>query len=227
MTSPTIAENLKSVLDEIGPAVSLVAVSKTHPASVVQEAYDAGQRIFGENKVQELLAKQPVLPEDIHWHLIGHLQSNKIKFIAPFISLIHSVDSHKLLEAISAAALRNSRVIDCLLQVHIAEEESKFGFDRGELWQMLDSLRDHPLAGVRIRGLMGMATFTDDMNQVRREFAGLRSLWAETRHEFFPDDRSFDQLSMGMSGDYRIAIEEGSTMVRIGTRIFGSRSLKK
>lgn len=218
-----IADNLNVIRRDIGDQVRLVAVSKNHPVESVREAYLAGQRIFGENRVQEILSKQPFLPQDVEWHMIGHLQTNKVKFIAPFISMIESVDSVKLLAEISIQALKHHRVIDCLLQVFIATEESKFGFDEEELTSLLVNFNEKPFPGVRIRGLMGMATFTDDADRIRKEFRGLKSLSDKLKAEFFSEDQSFDQLSIGMSGDYEIAIEEGSTMVRIGTKIFGFR----
>jgi len=218
-----IAHNLQFVRRETGDRVTLVAVSKTHPVEAVLEAYQCGQRIFGENRVQEILAKQPLLPADIQWHMIGHLQTNKVKLIAPFISMIQSVDSSRLLAEISEQGMKNNRVIDCLLQIFIASEETKFGLDESELISLLSSLRHTPLNGIRIRGLMGMATFTDDQELVRHEFRQLKSLFDRVKSEYFNGIPSFNEISMGMSGDYLIAIEEGSTSVRIGTRIFGSR----
>ncbi len=219
----SIKENLDEIRNELRASIRLVAVSKNHPVESIMEAYRAGQRIFGENRVQEILTKQPSLPADIEWHMIGHLQSNKVRFIAPFISMIHSVDSRKLLQEISLQANKYHRIIDCLLQVHIATEETKFGFNRDELIRMLCDLTSHPLPGIRIRGLMGMASFTDDTRLVRQEFHGLRILFEEIGGTFFTDLDGFNELSIGMSGDYPIAAEEGSTLVRIGTRIFGSR----
>lgn len=219
----TIAASLEALRREIGDRVTLVAVSKTHPPELIMEAYQAGQRVFGENRVQELAAKQPLLPADIEWHLIGHLQTNKVKYIAPFVGMIQSVDSWKLLEEISASALRHNRVIDCLLQIYIATEESKFGLDEAEAEEILKQLEANPLPGVRIRGVMGLATFTDDEERIRNEFRGLKSLFERLKDVYYNEYEAFDQLSFGMSSDYRIAVEEGSTMVRIGTRIFGSR----
>ena len=199
--------------------VTLVAVSKTKTVEEIKEVYDLGQKDFGENYVQELTEKQSELPKDIRWHFIGHLQSNKVKQIAPFVHLIQSVDSLKLLQEINKQAKKINRVIDCLLQVHIAQEETKFGFDEHELTQILATISDSPLANIRIRGLMGMASFTDDMKKVRNEFGCLRSIFNElTTH-----NSQLTILSMGMSGDYQIAIEEGTTMVRIGSLIFGAR----
>jgi len=219
----SIAQSLNEIRRETGDRVTLVAVSKNHPVEAILEAYRAGQRVFGENRVQELVAKQPVLPPDIHWHLIGHLQTNKVKQIASFVSMIQSIDSLKLLTEASIQAQKNRRVIDCLLQIFIASEETKFGLDEEEVNDLLNRIRQNPLPGIRIRGLMGMATFTGDMVQVRREFKGLKTLFEKLKAEFFPEDHQFDQLSFGMSGDYLIAIEEGSTIIRIGTKIFGSR----
>ncbi|MFA6125807.1 MAG: YggS family pyridoxal phosphate-dependent enzyme [Bacteroidales bacterium] len=218
-----IEQNLIDVRFGIPERVMLVAVSKNHPVNSLKEAYVAGQRVFGENKVQEIIAKRPFLPSDIEWHMIGHLQTNKVKQIAPFISLIQSVDTGKLLFEISKQAERCNRVIDCLLQVYIAQEETKFGFDEKELAILFQELKHQPLPGVRICGLMGMATFTDDEQQIRNEFKGLNGLFLKIKREFFAQSHSFSHLSMGMSGDFKIAIEEGSTIVRIGTKIFGSR----
>jgi PLP dependent protein len=221
----SIPIQLQKIGAELAPfPCSLIAVSKTHPVEKIQEAYAAGQRLFGENKVQELVEKHPKLPADIEWHLIGHLQRNKVKYIAPFVGLIHSVDSLKLLEEIDKQAARHHRIIDCLLQVHIAEEETKFGFDAAELLEMLQSENMRVLHHVRIVGLMGMATFTDNSEQVRKEFRGLKSLWDSIKKEMLPPNTIMKELSMGMSGDYKIALEEGSTLVRIGSAIFGTRN---
>ncbi|HZY79410.1 MAG TPA: YggS family pyridoxal phosphate-dependent enzyme [Cyclobacteriaceae bacterium] len=217
----SIKRNIEIFTSELG-TTRLIAVSKTHPAEVVQEAYDAGQRIFGENKVQEMQGKYEVLPKDIQWHLIGHLQSNKVKYIAPWVSLIHSVDSAKLAAEIDKQGKKVGRVIPCLLQVFIAREESKFGFDRNELLEFLEAGAAR-LEGMRIEGLMGMASLTDDREQIRREFRGLRTLFEEIKRSKLPSNVQMKDLSMGMSGDYKIAVEEGSTMVRIGTAIFGKR----
>jgi len=217
----SVAENLKSISKTIPAHVQLVAISKTKPAEVVMEAYHAGQRVFGENKVQEMVAKYEVMPKDIQWHLVGHLQTNKVKYIAPFVSLIHSVDSQKLLEAIDKEAAKKGRVLDCLLQVHIAQEETKFGFDRDELLALVNSGALASFTHVRVVGLMGMASFTDDRSQVRKEFRGLHQLFLEMQPIF---GLQFTRLSMGMSGDYVLAIEEGSTMVRVGSSIFGERN---
>ncbi|TWW00049.1 YggS family pyridoxal phosphate-dependent enzyme [Chitinophaga pinensis] len=203
----------------------LVAVSKIKPASDIQALYDAGQRIFGENYVQELQEKQPLLPADIEWHFIGHLQSNKVKYIAPFVSMVHAVDSLKLLEEISKQAAKHNRTIRCLLQVHIATEETKFGLDEKELLELLEAYKQQEIrfANIQIAGLMGMATNTDDMQQVRNEFRHLHELQQNMKQRFFPDTDALTELSVGMSGDYTIALEEGSTMVRIGSMLFGAR----
>ena len=207
----------------------LVAVSKTHPATAIKDIYDQGILDFGENKVQELLEKQPVLPQDIRWHLIGHLQSNKVKYIAPFVYMIHSADSAKLINTIHEQAIKNGRVINILLQVHIASESTKFGFSKEELMSFLSVGQWKTLQGIRIRGLMGMATFTEDEEQIRREFRGLKLLFDEIKHQYFVKDglENFDTLSMGMSGDYMIALEEGSNMIRVGSLIFGHRQYNK
>lgn len=202
----------------------LVAVSKTKPIEDLREAYDAGIRDFGENKVQEIQEKQPLLPADVRWHMIGHLQSNKVKHIAPFVHLIHGVDSFKLLQEINKQGKKIDRVIPCLLQVHIAEEETKFGFDKAELDEMLNSKEFQELTHIRIAGLMGMATFTENQDQVRKEFRGLKQLFEDLKTRTLPDFVELKEISMGMSGDYLIAQEEGSTMVRIGSAIFGRRN---
>ena len=215
-----IAENLKQIKDSLPSHVTLVAVSKTKGQDEMMQAYGAGQRIFGENKVQEMVGKWEALPRDIQWHMIGHVQRNKVKYMAPFVHLIHGVDSLRLLREIDKRAAQNQRVIDCLLQVHIATEASKFGFDAPELRELQQSGVIGELPHIRIRGLMGMATFTEDLEQVRQEFRHLKSLYDEL-HE---DLGGADILSMGMSGDYQVAIEEGSNMVRIGSSIFGPRN---
>lgn len=219
----SIAENLNKVKSAIPEQVTLVAVSKTKPNELILEAYDTGQRVFGENRVQELTAKYESLPKDIEWHMIGHLQSNKVKYIAPFVSLIHAIDKPKLLFEVNKEAKKNDRVISVLLQFHIAEESSKFGLDLEEAKELLSSSRFLELENVQIAGVMGMATFTDDENQVRNEFKTLKSIFDELKQEFFANSSAFKEISMGMSGDYRIAIEEGSTMVRVGSSIFGKR----
>lgn len=205
-----------------GYGAKLVAVSKTQPAERIMECYAAGQRIFGENKVQELLSKREHLPADIEWHLIGHLQTNKVKSVVPFVAMIHAVDSEKLADEINAQALKAGRVIPCLLQVHIAREETKFGFDRDELLRFVQQTKIQAYKHIAIKGLMGMATFTDDNEQVRREFRDLKHLFDEVKATVTPP---MTELSMGMSADYQVALEEGSTLVRIGTSIFGERNL--
>jgi hypothetical protein len=203
--------------------VRLVAVSKTHPPERILEIYQQGQRIFGENRAQEMLEKHAALPADIEWHLIGHLQTNKVKYIAPFVSMIHSVDSLKLLQEIDKQAVKANRVIDCLLQFHIAQEETKFGLSEADGHEILSSQAFRQLKNVRVCGVMGMATFTDDEAQVRGEFRHLKAIFEKIKKEFFSDDPYFREISMGMSGDWRVAVEEGSTMVRIGSLIFGER----
>jgi len=213
MTVPNLTERYLSVRNTIPLHVSLVAVSKFHPLEAIQQVYDAGQHIFGENRVQEMMEKQPLLPKDIEWHLIGNLQSNKVKYIAPFVSLIHSVDSIKLLAEIDKQAKKNNRVIDCLLEVYIAKEESKHGFSLHEVDAFLNTYS--PLPNAHITGLMGMATNTSDTEQVRNEFRSLATLYKKYQQAL-----GFKHLSMGMSSDYSVAIEEGSNMVRIGSSIF-------
>jgi hypothetical protein len=203
--------------------VQLITVSKTQSLTEIGEAYAHGIRIFGENKVQELVMKYEQLPKDIQWHFIGHLQSNKIKYIAPFITLIHAVDSLKLLIEIDKQAAINQRIIPCLLQCHIAKEDTKFGLSSEELFDLLSAPAFKKLAHISIHGLMGMATNTDDTSLVNAEFAGLKALFDETKSSFFSTDNSFHQLSMGMSNDYSIAMKHGTTMIRIGSRLFGAR----
>lgn len=219
-----VADHINTIheeLDRLG--VKFVAVSKTKPVEDILEAYHAGQRAFGENIVQELVAKYESLPKDIEWHLIGHLQSNKVKYVAPFVALIHSVDSLKLLQEINKHALKHNRVMDCLLQIHIADEETKFGLDHVELIELLRSEIVAGLRNVRIRGLMGIATNTPNQKEIKEEFRELKSLFDGIKVSFFKDANYFDTLSMGMSADYKIAIEQGSNMVRLGSTIFGSR----
>ncbi|NHB67292.1 YggS family pyridoxal phosphate-dependent enzyme [Perlabentimonas gracilis] len=220
----SVAENFESIKSSIPAHVTLVAVSKTHPPEVIMEAYNAGQRIFGENKVQEMISKQEVMPKDIQWHLVGHLQTNKVKYIAPFVSLVHSVDSAKLLKELNKGGAKNNRIIDCLIQVHIAEEDTKFGLSAQELDTILSNPAVAEYTNVRIVGLMGMATFTDNMEQVRREFKGLADIYKNIKQKYFADQPSFNTLSMGMSGDFEVAIDEGSTMIRVGSSIFGTRN---
>lgn len=217
----TISDKISRLRDTLPSGVELVAVSKTYPPEAIMEAYRAGQRLFGENRPQELVAKYRELPKDIRWHLIGGLQTNKVKYVAPFVEMIHSGESARLLEAINKEALKNGRVIDVLLEVHIAREESKHGWKETELLDYLRTGAYRDLTGVRLRGVMGVATFTDDESVVRDEFSRLRGLFSRLRDEFF--DGHFDTLSMGMTDDYPIAVACGSTMVRIGSYIFGAR----
>ena len=219
-----IQENLNIVRATVPSNVTLIAVSKTKPVSDLQEAYDAGQRIFGENKALEMRDKHQVLPDDIKWHFIGHLQTNKIKYIAPFVTLIHAIDSLSLLEAVNKEAVKNNRIIDCLLQFHIAQEDTKFGLDIEEAKALLESDSFKDLKNVNIVGVMGMATFTDDATQVRNEFKNLKNIFDTLKENYFADKDSFKEISMGMSDDYPIAIEEGATMVRVGSKIFGARN---
>ncbi|WP_186756235.1 YggS family pyridoxal phosphate-dependent enzyme [Echinicola salinicaeni] len=221
----SIKENLSDLKSQFKKSdCLLVAVSKTKPVSDIQEAYDAGIRDFGENKVQELVDKHPQLPDDIQWHMIGHLQRNKVKYIAPFIHLIHGVDTFKLLKEINKQAKKAERTIPCLLQVHIAKEETKFGFNEEEILELLEEGAFEELENVRIIGLMGMATNTDDENQVRSEFAWLKGFLDQLNTKNLPNNFALKELSMGMSGDFLIAQEEGSTMVRVGSAIFGKRN---
>ncbi len=219
-----IQENLNIVRATVPSNVTLIAVSKTKPVSDLQDAYDAGQRIFGENKALEMRDKHQALPDDIQWHFIGHLQTNKIKYIAPFVTLIHAIDSLSLLEAVNKEAAKNSRVIDCLLQFHIAQEDTKFGLDIEEAKSLLESDSFKDLKNVNIVGVMGMATFTDDAAQVRNEFKNLKNIFDTLKENYFSGNDSFKEISMGMSDDYPIAIEEGATMVRVGSKIFGARN---
>lgn len=219
---PSIADNLAQIEQALRKETRLVAVTKTKPTTLLMEAYEAGARLFGENKVQEMVAKYEELPKDIEWHMIGHLQTNKVKYMAPFVSLVHSVDSFKLLKEINKEARKNDRIIDCLLQIYIAREETKFGLSEDEAFALITSPEIAALANVRIAGLMGMASNTDDEEVVRNEFRGLKSTFeAFKNHE--NAQVTMRELSMGMSGDYLIAMEEGSTLVRVGSAIFGSR----
>ncbi|MGG7661987.1 YggS family pyridoxal phosphate-dependent enzyme [Dyadobacter sp. BHUBP1] len=219
---PSIADNLAQIQQGLRPETRLVAVTKTKPTSLLTEAYVAGARLFGENKVQEMVAKYEELPKDIEWHMIGHLQTNKVKYMAPFVSLVHSVDSFKLLKEINKEAKKNDRVIDCLLQIYIAKEETKFGLSEEEALAIITSSELSSLTHVRIVGLMGMASNTDDLDVVRAEFRGLKNTFESFKsHE--NGQVTMRELSMGMSGDYLIAQEEGSTLVRVGSAIFGSR----
>ena len=218
-----IAENIKKIKGSLPDGVRLVAVSKYHTVEAVQEAYDAGQRIFGENKVQELLQKYPALPDDIEWHFIGHLQRNKVKMIVPFISLIHSIDSPRLLAEVNNAAVKVGRVVDCLLQIHIAREETKYGFSIDECDEFLRGGEWKKFDYIRICGVMGMATFTDDETEVREEFETLKQFFDRIKMSYFPNIEYFKEISMGMSEDYPISIKAGSSMIRVGSYIFGPR----
>jgi PLP dependent protein len=217
----TIRDNIRSLRQTLPVDVRLIAISKNQDISKITEAYDAGQRSFGENKVQELTTKFPLLPKDIDWHFVGHLQTNKVKLIAPFISMIHSIDSLKLLEEVNKEALRNHRIVDCLLQFHIAREETKFGLSFTEAINILESSAFKEMQNVKLCGVMGMASFINDMNAVRQEFMDMHSIYTRLKERFFADQICFKEISMGMSQDYQVAIKEGSTMIRIGTGIFG------
>jgi pyridoxal phosphate enzyme (YggS family) len=219
----SIAKNLTEIKSQLPAHVTLVAVSKTKPVDDLMEAYNAGQRIFGENKIQEMTEKWEQMPKDIEWHMIGHVQTNKVKFMAEYVSLIHGVDSLKLLQEINKQAKKHNRVIDCLLQIHIAEEETKFGLDEEELNYILTSDDYNSLENIRIVGLMGMATFTENQNQIEKEFNHLKSIFDKLSKIPFTHNLKPNILSMGMSGDYQLAISCGSTMVRIGSSIFGAR----
>lgn len=218
-------ENIKSIQQELAPFphVTLIAVTKTKPVEMLLEAYQAGLRIFGENKVQEMVAKYEILPKDIAWHLIGHLQTNKVKYIAPFVAMIHSIDSLKLLQEVDKQAKKCNRTIDCLLQVFIAQEETKFGLNDTELFELIGSEDFKKLKNISIKGLMGMASNTEDSSQIKREFQYLKSLFEKAKQNFQAENIVMQTLSMGMSSDYLLAIGEGSTMVRVGSKIFGNR----
>ena len=220
-----IAQNIEKINAElVGTSARLIAVTKTKPVADLQAAYDGNCKVFGENKVQEMVEKWEILPKDIEWHLIGHLQSNKVKYMASFVSLIHSIDSLKLLQEVDKQALKNNRVIDCLLQIYIAQEETKFGLSEDEAREILDSEEFKAMKNVRIVGVMGMATFTDNQEQIRLEFRGLKAFFETLKMEYAPAlNLQLMEVSMGMSGDYLIAAEEGSTLVRVGSAIFGSR----
>ncbi len=220
--SSLIAENLHRIKSALPENVTLVAVSKTKPREDIVEAYEAGQRDFGENKIQEMADKYEALPKDIRWHMIGHVQGNKIKYMAPFVHLVHGIDKAKRLNELNKEAGKNNRVIDCLLQIHIAKEETKFGFDEAEAEEVLGNNPAEKYPNVRIRGLMGMATYSDNEQEVRNEFRGLSQFFNKLKQDF--NLSNFDILSMGMSGDYQLAIDEKSTMVRIGSSIFGGRN---
>lgn len=220
-----IKKNIEHFRGLLPPNCTLIAVSKTQPVEKIVEAYEAGQRVFGENKAQEMTSKFESLPNDIQWHMIGHLQTNKVKYIAPFVHLIHGVDSLRLLQEINKQGSKINRVIHCLLQLHIAEEETKFGFSEEEVLQLIQSNEFASLKHVHVKGLMGMATFTDNSTQIRKEFTRLKSFFDKIKTLQKPDTIEMQELSMGMSNDYTLAVECGSTMVRIGTAIFGERNI--
>jgi pyridoxal phosphate enzyme (YggS family) len=223
----TVSANLDSIKKQLPDHCKLIAVTKTHPVEVIKEAYEAGHQMFGENKVQEMADKYQLLPHDIEWHLIGHLQTNKVKYMAAFVAMIHGVDSLKLLVEINKQAQKVNRVIPCLLQIHIASEETKFGFSHDEVLQILSSPELLMLNNISVKGLMGMATFTDNKEQVRNEFRSLKTFFEKLKSSALPPQVQMLELSMGMSGDYQIAIEEGSTMIRVGSAIFGQRDYSK
>lgn len=220
----SIAENLNHFKNNLPPGVKLIAITKTRPNEDILEAYNAGHKIFGENKVQELVKKYEELPGDIEWHMVGHLQSNKVKYIAPFVHLVHGVDRARLLKVIDKEGRKNNRVIDILMQFHIAREETKFGFNFQEAKELLESESFKGYEYIRVKGVMGMATFTEDMEQVRDEFRELVNVFNTLKEKHFSNDPGFREISMGMSNDYRVAFEEGTTMVRIGSLIFGERN---
>lgn len=219
----SVSENLNNLHKELPERIKIVAISKTKPEEIILEAYSAGHKIFGENKVQELVTKYENLPKDIEWHMVGHLQTNKVKYIAPFISLIHSVDSIKLLTVINKEALKNNRIIDCLLQLRIASEETKYGTTFDEIRNIISSKEFREMKNVRITGLMGMATFTSDKTIISKEFSYLAECFRQLKESFYSDSGYFKELSMGMSDDYHLALQAGSTMIRIGSLIFGPR----
>ena len=223
----SISSEIERLNNELPSTVKLVAVSKFNPSEAIMEAYQAGQRIFGESRPQELLQKVQELPCDIQWHFIGHLQTNKLKMVLPYASLIHSVDSERLLVEINKYAVKNNLKVKCLLELFVAQEETKQGFSKEELLQLMDKLQQEPLEGVEICGLMGMASFVDDEQQIRGEFAALKQAFDQIREKYISTHPNFNELSMGMSGDYKIAVEMGSTMVRIGTTIFGARNYNR
>ena len=220
----TIAEQIKNITSSLPTTTRLIAVSKTKPAEDIQEAYNAGQRVFGENKALEMRDKHEALPKDIEWHFIGHLQTNKIKYIIPYVSLIHSIDSLNLLKEVNKEAAKKERRVDCLLQFHIAQEDTKFGLSYDEAVQLLSSEEYKQMENIRIVGVMGMATFTDNSDQVSAEFGSLRTIFDRLKKEYFSSEESFCELSMGMSDDYPLAIEQGSTLIRVGSAIFGKRN---
>jgi len=219
-----VSENIIRILEEIPPEVKLIPISKTKPDEMILSAWKDGFKVFGENKVQDLSRKYENLPKDIEWHMVGHMQTNKVKYLAPFVHLIHGVDSFKLLKVMNKEALKADRVLNGLLQIHIAKEETKFGFSEDEVRSILDSKEFWDLKNIRISGLMGMATNSRDVNQIRSEFGKLKKLQEDISRSYFSKGSGFGEVSMGMSGDYKIAIEEGSTMIRVGSLIFGSRN---
>jgi pyridoxal phosphate enzyme (YggS family) len=221
--SNSLLENLNEISKSIPENVTLVAVSKTKPIQAIQSLYEAGQRVFGENRVQELVEKHDALPKDIHWHLIGHLQRNKVKYIAPFVEVIHSIDSERLLDEVNIQAKKNNRKIKVLLQFYIASEETKFGFDWKEIEELFSRRSPEIFDSIEFYGVMGMASFSVDENLVRKEFRNLKSIFDQLQLTYFKSNSNFKEISMGMSGDYQMAIEEGSTMVRVGSSLFGSR----
>lgn len=223
----SVRENLLQVKSQVPDNVCLIAVSKTKPVEAIQEAYDCGQRVFGENKAQEMRDKHAVLPQDIQWHMIGHLQENKIKYIIPYVTMIHSIDSLKLLKEVNKKAMQCERVVDCLIEMDISHEDSKFGLSIEELRDMLESEDFQAMNNVRICGLMGIGSITDDREKTRQEFRNLKNMFEDIRKEYFQGKEYFTHISMGMSGDYDIAIEEGSTFVRVGSKIFGERDYSK
>ncbi len=223
----SIADNFKKIKEEVPNNVKIIAVSKTHPQEVIKEVYDFGHKVFGENKAQELKEKYELLPKDIEWHMIGHLQTNKVKYIAPFVKLIHGVDSFRLLETINKEGIKNKRVIDYLLQIDIAKEDTKFGMEEETALEILSSKEFANLNNVRICGVMGIGSITDDRNKTRMEFRSLKNTFSLLKEKFFANKDYFSEISMGMSLDYNIAIEEGSTMIRVGSLIFGERDYSK
>jgi pyridoxal phosphate enzyme (YggS family) len=227
MVFMSIQAQIIKINNELPSTVKLVAVSKFNPAEAIMEAYEAGQRIFGESRPQELFQKVSILPDDIQWHFIGHLQTNKLKMVLPYVALVHSVDSERLLVEINKYALKNNLKVRCLLEVFIAQEESKQGFSKDELFSLLDKLHREPMDGVEICGLMGMASFVEDRDQIAAEFDQLKAIFDQAREKYISTLPNFKELSMGMSGDYDIAVEKGSTLVRIGTSIFGARNYNK
>ncbi len=219
-----VSENIQKLLEDIPSQIKLIPISKTKPEEIILEAYNSGFKIFGENKVQEIVRKHENLPADIEWHMVGHMQTNKVKYLAPFIHLVHGIDSLKLLKIVNKEAVKVGRTINTLLQIHIASEETKFGFSKDEVYRLLDSADFRTLNNVKIMGVMGMATYTSDQSQIRKEFQGLFKFFEWMKVEYFSEDTDFKEISMGMSADYKIAIDEGSTMVRIGSLIFGNRN---